>query len=281
MTKNQIAYQDYLENMRNHLATEYETNRSNVARERENTRHAIVTEGISKDNLTELNRANKAKEQQAKRELRETRKHNRNTEAEQSRGNTLNYSAKIQQIQNDLTIARESNASRERISQLERELQYWKTQQDNASRERVANTQASATMYAANVAASAAKYSADLNRLSNREANLTKEQIAEADRIARLNTAAADRALNAIKIGNEYEINKAANELKKVANDIEKQYKEGLITNKQYEILLQANRDQMNNMFNTLDAVTGPLRDLAGIFKISGNVNNSNVRRYN
>lgn len=98
MTRNEIAYQQFVENRRSNMANERETNRSNVAREaetyRSNTakefetnRHNLATEDLGYKNYEETKRHNFSMEDLGfaqlglgYSQLGETRQHNRTTE---------------------------------------------------------------------------------------------------------------------------------------------------------------------------------------------------------
>nr|AVX53442.1 putative ORF1 [Marmot picobirnavirus] len=62
MTKNQIDYQNYLENQRSHLASETETGRANRAREVETNRANLASEALKKEQNVETKRSNLARE---------------------------------------------------------------------------------------------------------------------------------------------------------------------------------------------------------------------------
>lgn len=88
MTTNQIAYWNYVENARNHFATEVEMRRANEARERETHRSNLANEAILREKNLLTSMANQENERANKARELETNRSNVTNEKERERVNS-------------------------------------------------------------------------------------------------------------------------------------------------------------------------------------------------
>lgn len=258
MTQNQIAYQNMLETIKHNRVSESELGRHNLATEGETSRHNVVTEGQEAQSLTELNRHNKAVEHETKRSnvaaLRETkrankarekenRRSNKASEANTRRGQDINYQAKIQELQNQLTIARESNASKERIAELQAQINKYTAQLNASTNKAIAWINSDTEVFKKKMDQA---ISSDKNASQESIAaaqNYTKEIIATADRIQRY---AAQTDTNNLK--------KQELRLQSLRDQVDKDYKSGLLDVEQAKLL----QKQIDNINKALDTAGTP-----------------------
>lgn len=189
MTANQINYQRNVENNRHNLATEQETARNNRATEAETNRANLAREG-------ETSKHNRASEKQARKELKETR---RSHKANEKLGSLT------------LLETNRHNLATENQAAANLDLNKYLGELSASTSLASAQISADAHKYAAQLSAAASKYSADIGHQNTVEANLSKELIAQADRVQQGKIKDAEKRLNALRL--KLDAAKAKNEI--------------------------------------------------------------------
>lgn len=253
MTTNQVAYHRFLEDQRNHLATEHETNRANVARETEN------------------NRANVASEKETKRHDKATEKENkRSNKAREKETNRANLAKESNELFNIITSR--DTADKDRISR-ERTEKY-KADSSAATQRYSADTSAAASKYSADTSAAASKYAADAHAAASNYAaqvayaSRVLEQMHQNARNAENNNnriaiekmqqnfkrieQSKDRAQSAIQSSNSNELQKIRNQIEQFKADADAQYKRGLITRDQMRAITEMSQNLERSMAESM-----------------------------
>lgn len=238
LTQNQIALASQREQARHNLAYETETNRANLASETETNRHNLATE-------TETARNNRVTS-------RETKRHNKTTERETKRNNRVvskethraNTARETLQLQANLETQRH-NVESENISHEINQLNKYIADLRASTDVKVAAISANAHVTAASIAASATKYAADVQKLiayihsdDVAASNASREQIAEADRLATTAQKIADRVERAREADNQAELERQAQKIKKLQAEAMRDYYQNKINTDLYNAIM-------------------------------------------
>lgn len=257
MTRNEIAYSQYLEQSRHNLAEEQETaannqrvhygnmrvigetNRHNLATETEANRSNRANEAENKRanqaREKEQRRSNKASEKLGRANLKETKRHNiaGETTANKTLAETNRHNVVTETETNRSNIANEG-------------LIKYRTDTDAATSKYVADKNAAASKYAADAAASASKYAQDMANYRNSNDNATKEQIANEDRSYRAQNDFNNRWAEMFNSGNNANVNKARNEIESQKAKAQEDYNNKRITQGYFKILMDFLNSQLN-----------------------------------
>lgn len=152
MTANQIAYNVHLENKRHDKVTESETNR-----------HNVVTEGISRDTLSETKRNNLFGNQLSALNYQEQVKHNRNTELISKYGHDVNRANAITNYYGTKYSADANYAGTKYSADQHLRASKYSSDQSAAATRYAADRSFQSSKYSADKSASNTKYSADSN----------------------------------------------------------------------------------------------------------------------
>lgn len=162
MTRNQIAYNQLLEDTRSHKANETETNRSNLAKEAETHRSNLAGEvETNRANIArekENYRSNKAKEKATNYANKETKRHNKATE-------------KLDKYRTD----KQSSTSLA-VGQIQAEASKYGADQAAAASKYAADSSYAASKYQADTNAATQKEVATLNAITNKYINYEKNR---------------------------------------------------------------------------------------------------------
>lgn len=239
VTNEDISYKNYDETKRHNQAGEQETQRHNVAGEKENRRHNITTEGEARrhniktesqtdDVNRETNRHNLATEQLGSNELGETKRHNQATESETGR----------------------HNLATEQQSRAELEESKRRTDTTNATTIKSAQITAKGRVEASTVSALATKYVADMNKIISDDKNATTKQVTQMNNDTSKYNVAQQELTKAIANANNNAVAQQRNDIERLKADIDKQYKEGQITQGYWKLAQKALNDLLTQANN-------------------------------